>query len=394
MAERDVASRLRQSTWNGSIPLEIRLHKGDCRTYDESDPYLIQFPRISYLGLLIHKLHAFFARSLIYPDVTPKDAWLSYEDVPLKWHYPLGLLYDLYSGAEPAYPSATDTEAEQAHKIENTEEERQHLPWRLTVHFSDFPSEQLVLLDNDDKHMHDLFIHSVKEADYLRTGTGKTVMFLSKEDSTQLWSGVKNHDFAVYNPINQKLLNPQGVNLRHLPVRLYLPHASSEGVQEETAPGSLRVVQRLVTPNLSSNRATTDHRDSTERDIADTISEQTQSAAGAGRVARSGAAAERECGGAGARDGISRWLAAHCGGYDGLNKDLCQQRRRSHGRRVMWRRYSTIPDSNNIGSTGSVTIADAATQLRRPKARVQLAPLASADGACDMVMLCSVSKAV
>lgn len=105
--------------------------------------------------------------------------------------------------------------------------------------------------------MHDLFIHSVKEADYLRTGTGKTVMFLSKEDSTQLWSGVKNHDFAVYNPINQKLLNPQGVNLRHLPVRLYLPHASSEGVQEETAPGSLRVVQRLVTPNLSSRQPQT-----------------------------------------------------------------------------------------------------------------------------------------
>jgi autophagy-related protein 5 len=102
--------------------------------------------------------------------------------------------------------------------------------------------------------MHDLFIHSVKEADYLRTGTGKTVMFLSKEDSTQLWNGVKNHDFALYNPINQKLLNPQGVNLRHLPVRLYLPHASSEGVQEETAPGSLRIVQRLVTPNLSSSR--------------------------------------------------------------------------------------------------------------------------------------------
>jgi len=60
----------------------------------------------------------------------------------------------------------------------------------------------------------------------------------------------------------------------------------------------------------------------------------------------------------------------------------------------MWRRYSTIPDSNNIGSTGSVAIADAATQLRRSKARVQLATLASADGACDMVMLCSVSKAV
>ena len=41
MSSRDVAGKLRQSTWDGSIPLEIRLHKGDCRTYDESDPYLV-----------------------------------------------------------------------------------------------------------------------------------------------------------------------------------------------------------------------------------------------------------------------------------------------------------------------------------------------------------------
>ncbi|KAF1838321.1 autophagy protein 5 [Decorospora gaudefroyi] len=251
MSSRDVTSRLRQTTWTGSIPLEIRLHKRDCRTYDESDPYLVQFPRLSYLGLLIHKLSAFFSHSLIYPDVTPKDAWLSYEGVPLKWHHPVGLLYDLYSGAEPAHPPPSP------HRLETSEEERQHLPWRLTVHFSDYPSEQIVRLDDQGKHLHDLFIHSVKEADYLRTGTGRTVMFLSKEDSTQLWDGVKAHDFALYNPINQKLLNPQGVNLRHLPVRLYLPHAASEHVQEETAPGSLRVVQRLVTPNLSSRQPQT-----------------------------------------------------------------------------------------------------------------------------------------
>jgi autophagy-related protein 5 len=98
-----------------------------------------------------------------------------------------------------------------------------------------------------------LFIQGVKEADYLRTGTGKTVMFLSQADSTQLWEGVKTHNFALYNPINQKLLNPQGVNLRHLPVRLYLPHAASE----ETEPGSLRVVQSLVKVEVSSRQPQT-----------------------------------------------------------------------------------------------------------------------------------------
>lgn len=68
-------------------------------------------------------------------------------------------------------------------------------------------------------------------------------MFLSKEDSTQLWDAVVSHDFSRFNPISQKLLNPQGVGLRHLPVRLYLPHRGEDGDGEV---GRVRVVQKLV----------------------------------------------------------------------------------------------------------------------------------------------------
>lgn len=42
MTSRDITSRLRESVWNGSIPLELRLHNGDCRTYDDSDPYMVR----------------------------------------------------------------------------------------------------------------------------------------------------------------------------------------------------------------------------------------------------------------------------------------------------------------------------------------------------------------
>lgn len=106
-------------------------------------------------------------------------------------------------------------------------------------------------------------------------------MFLSKEDSTQLWESVKQHNISLFNPIYQKLLNPQGAALRHLPVRLYLPHVtpgaqaggsvekalvagqseqSVKSVKEEKehAPGSLRVVQSLIAPSLTSRKP---HRD-------------------------------------------------------------------------------------------------------------------------------------
>ncbi|KAF1998050.1 autophagy protein 5 [Amniculicola lignicola CBS 123094] len=254
LRERDETSSVRQSVWRGSLPLRIELDKADCRTYDESDPYLIHFERLSYLGLLIPRLHAFFADRLIFPDINPTEAWLSFERVPLKWHYPLGLLYDLYSGTEPAGP--VHTEGGEDDVTDTTP-----LQWKLTVHFSEYPKE-LVKLDADGKILHDLYINSVKEADYLRNGNGRTVMSLSEKDSTQLWDGVRQHDSQLFQPINQKLLNPSGVTLRHLPVKLYLPHASStssSAIQEdnEAAPGSLRVVQALITPSASNRQPQT-----------------------------------------------------------------------------------------------------------------------------------------
>lgn len=167
--------------------------------------------------------------------------------MPLKWHYPLGLLYDLYSGAEAFSPDSTPSSPTSLSKHDT----RQPLPWRLTLHTSAYPTTQLIPLDNANLAIHDLYIHSVKEADYLRTGTGKTVMFLSQADSTQLWDAVVKHDFSLFNPINQKLLNPQGVNLRHLPVRLYLPHAGVE--EEDKGMGSVRVVQSLVRVEVGSS---------------------------------------------------------------------------------------------------------------------------------------------
>lgn len=186
---------LQQKIWTGSLPLEIRLAASDCRTYDESDAYLIQTPRLSYLAFLLPRLHAFFAASLINPDVSAHEAWLDFEGVPLKWHYPLGLLYDLYSGVEPVHLPAPrrrteDVGSSNIAQAGNTGIEPQ--PWRLTIHYSDFPGDQLIQLDGEGRAMQDSFINAVKEADFIRNGTARAVMSLSKQDSDQLWKSVQS----------------------------------------------------------------------------------------------------------------------------------------------------------------------------------------------------------
>ena len=141
---------------------------------------------MSYLPFLLPRLHAFFKPSLIEPEVPAHEGWFSFEAVPLKWHYPLGLLYDLFSGAAPVNGHASvPTE-------QGSSDEENSLPWRIVLHFTEWPDDQLVRFDPDGKVIHDAFINSVKEADFLRNGTAKGIMSLSKDDSTQLWRAVQD----------------------------------------------------------------------------------------------------------------------------------------------------------------------------------------------------------
>lgn len=183
---------LQRRIWNGQLPLEIRLAPTDCRTYSESEPYLIQFPRLSYLAFLLPRLHAFFAPKLINPDTPANEAWFEFENVPLKWHYPVGLLYDIHSGAEPAdLGRKLAVETSQTSSLPDPEGPSSTLPMKLVLHYSEFPTEHLIQLDLEGRAMLDSFVNAVKEADFIRNGSARTVMGMSKEDSDNLWKSVQ-----------------------------------------------------------------------------------------------------------------------------------------------------------------------------------------------------------
>jgi len=128
---------------------------------------------LSYLPFLLPRLHAFFAHALIDPAIPVTEAWFSFQDVPLKWHYPLGLLFDLFSGAEPAFSGDTSSAARgtTTSRTFGHGETGQHdgkrqqdvLPWKLVLHYSSFPFESLFPVDTEGKVLLDAFINSVKE---------------------------------------------------------------------------------------------------------------------------------------------------------------------------------------------------------------------------------------
>ena len=59
------------------------------------------------------------------------------------------------------------------------------------MHFHSFPSTLLVRLDKEGRVWEDSWVNAVKEADFLRSGTGKGIMSLSKSDSDKLWDSVR-----------------------------------------------------------------------------------------------------------------------------------------------------------------------------------------------------------
>jgi autophagy-related protein 5 len=124
--------------------------------------------RLSYLSALYTEIDKFLDE-LQMDTLNLSQLWFTSKDAPVKWHYPIGLIFDLYS---------TDGEL-----------------LELVVHRGDFPHQKLLTWDHDNV-MFDLYIALLKETDFLRNGSVKKVMGLSAADQEKLWSAVErgNHD--------------------------------------------------------------------------------------------------------------------------------------------------------------------------------------------------------
>ncbi|KAI8366662.1 autophagy protein Apg5-domain-containing protein [Radiomyces spectabilis] len=203
-------SEITKAIWGGKLPLRIT-----CLTDDASEwePIHIEAPRCSYFPLIAQKLHDIYTGLGL--QVDKENIWFDYQGEPLKWHYPIGLLYDLN-----VFGTATPTMDEAV------------IPWCINIHWRHFPADKLLRNPSIDAAQ-DIFMSMLKEADYLRHGNTKKVMNLSKRDQTQLWQSLSVDDHDKYWEVNEHLLENEHQQWRHIPVRLYLPN---NGVLQEAVP--------------------------------------------------------------------------------------------------------------------------------------------------------------
>lgn len=183
--------------WHGQLPLCFKLHPDDVSGMHRPEPYYMMVPRVTYFPLVLDRVVKYFNRFLDQNKQVVTDMWLDYDGQPLKWQHPIGLSWDLFGS-------------------------NYDLPWRLILHFSNFPAQELVRC-NTKSSIETNFMSSIKEADTLKH-KGAVIKNMVKKDHNQLWSSLVNDRFEQFWSINKKLMDRTDNELfRFIPFRLYFP---------------------------------------------------------------------------------------------------------------------------------------------------------------------------
>lgn len=225
-------NNIKNRTWNGSVNIRIVV---------EGAEYLLLAHRNLYFPLYFPAIVQFVS-SVLGKDI--RNVWLQYEDVPLKWNLPVGVLYDLLY-----LPTHLDGGN-----------------WTLVLRYETFsetfPNDDIIPFKSIggsvdyESLLNEIFINHLKQSCYVMNGNSRAVMNLSEGDTKSLWAAILKHDYGVYTSIIKKIL-PK--TLQRVPIKLYLAGSSTliqapvfptKDLEKQT---TLRDVLRQWLPDMPEN---------------------------------------------------------------------------------------------------------------------------------------------
>jgi autophagy-related protein 5 len=192
--------------WQSRLPICFILSDEDMTKVNRSElpePLYLMLSRHLYFPCIIDKIFryysTYFKDNLTDPTnyISLNNLWLEYESIPLKWHYPIGVLYDLYTSSC-------------------------HLPWQIIVHLSKFPENELIRFpDKESIEAH--YMSTLKEADALKH-KGQIMGDMQKRDHKQLWNSLLQDKYESFWNVNIKLMSyiDNLPYFRYIPFRIYI----------------------------------------------------------------------------------------------------------------------------------------------------------------------------
>ncbi|CAL1139719.1 unnamed protein product [Cladocopium goreaui] len=193
----------RRQLCGGQLLLRIRLAPDEVASLYEPDPLFSLVPRVAYLPFLFHDVLEHFKKSISRMG-QPYELWFDYNNIALKWHFPVGVLCDSVVGMEVP------------------------VPWDLTVHFRGNSSLTKDLLPFSG--MADLqrsVMNAFKQAIFLEIGSAARFMRLEKKEHMTLWNAILKSDLDTFSQVKEKLMCTNLVECKSVAVRLHLWSADS-----------------------------------------------------------------------------------------------------------------------------------------------------------------------
>ncbi|CAM9943444.1 unnamed protein product [Scytosiphon promiscuus] len=214
---------VRQEAWGGLIPAELSMDSSEVTSLQRPLPLYLLLPRMGFLPCVADVISHHFGE--VAPDAQ-RTLWL--EDArsgePLRWHIPVGVLFDLIAGAEGEQPGGFGGGGVKEPRLGEGAASSSSfggpdlLPWRITVHFQGCPRRQVFPLEKEaDIRRH--YTNALKQALFLQSGSSRAGMTLAKENQNRLWQALKTNDAKVFHEMDG-FLGGAGGAIRLVPVRV------------------------------------------------------------------------------------------------------------------------------------------------------------------------------
>lgn len=219
---------MRSENWQGSIPVVLSLAPSSLSSPTMPTAIHVMMARQSYLHIglkeAVKRLHKFaptvlsISTSIVRKEPKPGEeteesdtaspnmtetkpaeypiCWFEDEEsqIALRWHLFAGILWDMRR--KPAT-----------------------LPWKIRLHFSQYPTSQILPLETDVMSVVERsYKNSLKQALFLQYGSSKIAMGLSKQSFEQVWDSLLAVNRKLYQQVDDDL---QGLS-NLLPVRLLI----------------------------------------------------------------------------------------------------------------------------------------------------------------------------
>jgi autophagy-related protein 5 len=200
----DIETNVLEEVWKGNIPIRINLSTHDIASHEIPPDYYALVSRFSYLPQLLEAVKAHF-EPYTSTDFTLESIWFSYKSVPLKWHYPIGLLADM------------NTYISSGNLILN-------IPFEIEVHFHRYPSDTLLAYQGL-KSIKIIYQNSLKESCSLLLGTSGPVMNLSRDQEETMWKCISQADFKTFKDIGHDFISIPKQDCRNIPAKIIYTRA-------------------------------------------------------------------------------------------------------------------------------------------------------------------------